>query len=172
MKQVIFLILFLSSCAYAQRVEVESGLYANNSEFGLRVSANYINYNHTIAGVGIVLTGLSNYDYLKTPAGEVVDFGLPFYDKLLTRGTYGAGAGLRVITKFGVAIEGGVIVRREQKWTQLNLAGASIRNLSSDIFKGTPYGMIQMYSKENRYTIGLMISDPDHTGLSLGYRLF
>lgn len=150
----------------------ETGVSAGMEGASVNFSVNTFNKNNFIAGVGLNVFGVMNYNGFLKPDGENLPFiYLPTIKSVEERGPYGAGAGIRILSNYGIAIEGGAMGTWESKYTTFTLFGEDFKYAwTENEFKIRPYARIIVVAPENKFTFGFGTNAIEKFSLYLGFK--
>jgi hypothetical protein len=175
MKKLLFIILFSSSLFAQNKIILESGVSGSDIGFSVNCSSQlfYPNSKNLIAGIGINIMAIMNYNGLKKPDGLDLYFKPQYLDftGIEERGPYGLGAGLRLISNFGLAIEGGILATSYFKYSMYDFYGLKLRYAWTDNnIKFTYYGRLLTFAAENKFSLGIGFNNIEKTNLYVGYK--
>jgi hypothetical protein len=178
MKQ-IFLALFIimfSTSIFSQQKKLffETGASIGFDAVSINFTTEYFNPQKLFAGVGLTVTGIMNYNGIKKPKSDAdinqLSYELPIKG-VEERGPYGVGAGVRLLSNTGLAIEGGYILTWHSKYTLYDVGGSTIKYIwEQNKTKGYIYGRLLIVAPENKFVIGFGGSEIEKASLYFGYK--
>jgi hypothetical protein len=171
---VLLIVISVTCSAQTKKIFFESGLSVGMQSVSASITSQYYNPSNFIAGAGITFTGIMDYNGIKKPKadGEInqLSYELPIKG-VEERGPYGLGAGIRLISNTGLAIEGGYFLTWHSKYTIYDLSGSSVKyTWEQNKTKGYVYGKLLIIAPENKFTIGFGSSEIEKASLYFGLR--
>lgn len=169
----IALIICAASVQAQSRIFFEAGASVGMEGMSINYSVNYYNPKSFIAGAGLNIFGIMNYNRLSKPSAQSFPILYTGFDLtgIEETGPYGAGAGLRIYTNLGIAIEGGVMGTWESKYTMFKIFDSNFKYAwYEDDFKVSPYARLIISPPENLFTFGIGTNSVEVGSLYVGIK--